>query len=151
MGKRDARLFLPEVNTSENTESGWNIVELESHRHLRQHIDELIRLSNSSSITTSEMQQRLLLGVVMFGKRFATQLVRSLHRDDQQERHTLVWLLTVLNDRDTISPLQHMAHNERLPRPVRLSASLALAGLGATKEVSDIHSGNRRVRLYAIS
>lgn len=126
-------------------------MELESHRHLRQKIDELIRLSTSQFITTSEMQQRLLLGVVMFGKRFATQLVRSLHRDDHQERHAIVWLLTVLNDKDTVLPLQQMARNERLPRPIRLSASLALAGMGATKEVEEQNNGTRHIRLYAIS
>src|SRR5579863_5921467 len=102
MGKRDARLFQDDT---------WNIVELESHRQLRQKIHELILLANSSSISTSEMQQRLLHGVVMFGKRFATQLVRSLQRDDQQERQTLVWLLTILNDQDTIQPLQQMVLN----------------------------------------
>lgn len=151
MGKRDARLFQPEANSDENFNSRWNIVELESHRHLRQKIDELIRLSTSQFITTSEMQQRLLLGVVMFGKRFATQLVRSLHRDDHQERHAIVWLLTVLNDKDTVLPLQQMARNERLPRPIRLSASLALAGMGATKEVEEQNNGTRHIRLYAIS
>ncbi len=142
MEKRDARLF---------QDDSWNIVELESHRQLRQKIHKLMLLANSSSISTSEMQQRLLHGVVMFGKRFTTQLVRSLQRDDQQERQTIVWLLTILNDQDTIQPLQQMVHNERLPRKVRLSASLALAGMGATREVTDLNNGNRRVRLYAIS
>jgi hypothetical protein len=151
MGKRDARLFQDEKNAGETLAHGWNIVELESHRQLRQTIHELMLLANSSSISTSEMQQRLLHGVVMFGKRFATQLVRSLQRDDQQERQTIVWLLTILNDQDTIQPLQQMVLNERLPRKVRLSASLALAGMGATREVADLNNGNRRVRLYAIS
>ena len=57
--------------------------DLESRRQLRHRIHELIQLSQSSSITTSEMRQHLLLGVAQFGKRFARQLVRSLHRDDQ--------------------------------------------------------------------
>lgn len=143
MGKRDARLF-----QSDTHEANWNIVELESHRQLRQQIQELITLANSSTITTEEMQKRLLQGVVMFGKRFATQLVRSLQRDDSQERQSIVWLLTVLNDKETLVPLQHMTQNERLPRAIRLSAALAIAGMGATKEVA--HTGSRRVLLYAI-
>ena len=94
------------------------------------------------------MRQYLLLSVAQFGKLFATQLVRSLQRDDQQERQAIVWLLTLLNEQETIAPLQQMSRNERLPRSIRLSASLALAGMGATKEMTD---NSRRVRLYAIS
>ena len=166
MEKRDARLFQSVSNvispsdtpdtlaTSETTETSetidttWNIVELDSHRELRQQVHELITIASSSSITTDEMRQRLLQGVVMFGKRFATQLVRSLQRDDQQERQSVVWLLTLLNDKETLSPLQQMTQNKRLPRAIRLSAALAIAGMGATKEVA--HNGSRRVRLYAI-
>jgi len=143
MEKKDARLFQDATH-----EHSWNIVELESRRQLRHRIHELIQLASSSSIPTSEMRQYLLLGVAQFGKLFATQLVRSLQRDDQQERQAIVWLLTLLNEQETIPSLQQMSRNERLPRSIRLSASLALAGMGATKEMTD---NNRRVRLYAIS
>ena len=143
MEKKDARLFQDATH-----EHSWNIVELESRRQLRYRIHELIQLASSSSIPTSEMRQHLLLGVVQFGKLFATQLVRSLQRNDQQERQAIVWLLTLLNEQETIPPLQQMSRNEQLPRSIRLSASLALAGMGATKEVTD---NSRRVRLYAIS
>ena len=150
MEKRDARLFqsASHVASSETPDTAWNIVELESQRQLRQQIHELILLANGSSITTEEIRKRLLQGVVMFGKRFATQLVRSLQRDDQQERQSVVWLLTVLNDKETLTPLHHMTQNERLPRPIRLSAAFAIAGMGATQEV--VQSGSRRVLLYAI-
>jgi hypothetical protein len=144
MEKRDARLFQAETGIQEN---GWNIVELESRRHLRRSINELIQLTTASSLTTSELQQRLHHGVALFGNHFATQLVRSLHRDDPQECQSVVWLLTTLNDKATIAQLQHIALNERLPRSLRLSASLALAGMGATREVTE---PLRRVRLYAI-
>lgn len=143
MEKKDARLFQDATH-----EHSWNIVELESRRQLRYRIHELIQLASSSSIPTSEMRQHLLLGVAQFGKLFATQLVRSLQRDDQQERQAIVWLLTLLNEQETIPSLQQMSRNERLPRSIRLSASLALAGMGATKEMTD---NSRRVRLYAIS
>jgi hypothetical protein len=93
------------------------------------------------------MRQHLRLGVAQFGKRFARQLVRSLQRDDFHERQSIVWLLTLLNEQETIPLLQHMSTNERLPRSVRLSASLGLAGMGATKEMTD---NNRRPGLYAI-
>ena len=134
MEKKDAKLFQHSTATHEQN---WNIVELESRRQLRYRIHELIRLSSSSSIPTSEMRHHLLLGVAQFGKLFATQLVRSLQRDDQQERQAIVWLLTLLNEQETIPPLQQMSRNERLPRSIRLSAALALAGMGATKEVKE--------------
>jgi hypothetical protein len=143
MGKKGARLFLPEHSK--------NIVEfevLESRRQLRLNVNELIRLANNSTITTGEMQRRLFLGVARFGTQLATQLVRSLHRDDPQERQSIVWLFTLLNDQETIMPLRQITHDKRIPRPIRLSASLALAGMGVTAETIDDY---RRVRLYAIS
>jgi hypothetical protein len=142
MEKRGARLF-------QYDEHSWNVVELEvleSRRHLHQKVNELIRLATDTSLNTQEIQQHLLLGVATFGSRLTMQLVRSLHRDDPDERQSIVWLLTVLNDRDAITPLQHMSHNERLPRLVRLSASLALAGMGATAEMIE----DRRRRLFAV-
>ncbi|HYK84712.1 MAG TPA: HEAT repeat domain-containing protein, partial [Ktedonobacteraceae bacterium] len=103
---------------------------------------------NAPTLTTSEMREYLLLGVATYGQPFATQLVRSLQSDDTQKRQNVVWLLTLLDDPETIPLLQQMSHNERLSRKIRLSASLALAGMGVTAEVLDQH---KRVRLYAIS
>lgn len=148
MEKWDARLFLSENGTSANTEVRRNIVELESHRQLRQKINELIRLSSCNAITTSEILQYLYVNVALFGEQFSTHLVRSLQRDDPSERHTIVWLLTVLNDRATIPQLQQISLNSHIPRSVRLSASLALAGMNATREVADNY---RQIHLYAIS
>lgn len=144
MEKRGARLFQQEVSTSETS---WNIVELEARRQLRQKVNELIRLCNGSTLTTSEMQHYLLLGVAEFGNQLAAQLVRSLQSDDLQKRQNVVWLLTLLNDAETIPLLQHMSRNKRLSRSVQLSASLALAGMGATAECTGTYS---RTRLYAI-
>src|SRR5947209_4924563 len=146
MEKKGARLFQPSVDTHEHD---WNIVELESRRQLRQKVNELIELSNDLTLTTSEMRQQLLLGVAMFGKQLAAQLVRSLQSDDVQKRQNIVWLLTVLDNEETIPLLQRMSLNERLPRSVRLSASLALAGMGATAET--MQQDNQHIRLYAIS
>ncbi len=143
MEKKSARLF--------QRDHGRNIVELEvleSRRHLRLSVNELIRLANNSTISTGEMQQQLFLGVSRFGTQLAAQLVRSLHRDDSQERQSIVWLLTLLNAKETITPLRHMSHDKRIPRSIRLSASLVLAGMGVTAETIDNH---RRTRLYAIS
>jgi len=148
MEKKDARLFQSEVGTGN---WGWNIVErevLESRRHLRQKVNELIGLCNVTSLTTSEIREQLLLGVATYGTSFATQLVRSLHSDDTQKRQHIVWLLTLLNDPETVPLLQHLSLDERFSRSVRLSASLALAGMGVTAEDIDKHN---RVRLYAIS
>jgi len=144
MEKRGARLFQQGGGSSETK---WNIVELESLRQLRQKVNELIRLSYDSTLTTSEMQQRLLQGVATFDNQLATRLVRSLQSDDQLERQHIVWLLTLLDDKETIPLLQRMSQNERLSRPIRLSASLALAGMGATAESSAHYQCKR---LYAI-
>ena len=145
MEKKGARLF---QQNADAFECGWNIVELDSRKQLRLKVNELLRLSHDPTLTTSEMQQHLLHGVATFGKQLATQLVRSLQRDDHQERQTIVWLLTLLNDAESVAPLRHMSRDSKLPRPVRLSASLALAGMGITPEMIDSH---RQPRLYAIS
>jgi len=131
MEKRGARLFQQGDGSGE---TNWNIVELDSRRQLRQKVNELIRLSYDSTTTTSEMQQQLLQSVAMFGNQLATRLVRSLQSDDQLKRQHIVWLLTLLDDKETIPLLQCMSQNERLCRAVRLSASLALAGMAATAE-----------------
>jgi len=144
MEKRGARLFQQGDGSGE---TNWNIVELDSRRQLRQKVNELIRLSYDSTTTTSEMRQQLLQSVAMFGNQLATRLVRSLQSDDQLKRQHIVWLLTLLDDKETIPLLQRMSQNERLSRHVRLSASLVLAGLGATAE-SAAHY--QRKHLYAI-
>lgn len=145
MEKGRARRFQP---TTTAYEQSWNVVELTTRKQVRQKVDELLRQCNDSSVTTSDMRQELLQGVAAFGNHFATQLVRSLHRDDDAERQSIIWLLTVLDSSETIPPLQHMAANKGFPRSTRLAASLALAGMGVTAETIE---KNRRVYLYALS
>lgn len=145
MGKRDARQFQHEANINEQR---WNIVELESRRQLHRKVNELIELVDDPTITTSEMRQQLLQGVAACGNRFAMQLVRSLHCEHDHERQSIVWLLTLLDDQTTIPLLQQLSHDKRQPRPVRLSAALALAGMGATAEM---RADSQCIRLYAIS
>ena len=144
MEKRGARLFQQGDGSGE---TNWNIVELDSRRQLRQKVNELIRLSYDSTTTTSEMRQQLLQSVAMFGNQLATRLVSSLQSDDQLKRQHIVWLLTLLDDKETFPLLQRMSQNERLSRPVRLSASLALAGMGATAESAAYY---QRKHLYVI-
>lgn len=148
MEKWDAGLLRQEADTHQQSR---NIVEfevLESRRQLRLTVNQLIRLARNPAHTTSEIQHHLRLSAAEFGDQFATQLVRSLDRDDPQERQGIVWLLTLLNDTETVPPLQRMSHNTRLPRSIRLSAALTLAGMGETAEMKE---ENRRIRLYAIS
>ncbi len=144
MERRDARLFQQDATIHE----GWNIVELESHRQFRRQVNELIQLTNITGITTSELQQRLASYYDSYGTRFTALLVRALHRENAQERQAIVWLLTLLDDPNTIPQLQHMSRNKHIPRSIRLSASLVLAGMGATQEVAE---EQKSVRLYAIS
>jgi HEAT repeat protein len=143
MGKRDARQF---QYTADINKQRWNIVELESRRQLRRKVNALIELVDDPTITSSDMREQLLLGVATFGEQFAMQLVRSLHRDDQRERQSIVWLLTLLEDQTTIPLLEQMSHDERQSRSIRLSAALALAGMGATAEMMD---DTWRKQLYA--
>jgi hypothetical protein len=74
-----------------------------------------------------------------FGSRFSLHLARSLQepRNNQADRQAIVWLLTLLNDKATIPLLQQIANQQRLTRAIRLSASLALAGMGATLPSED--------------
>jgi hypothetical protein len=146
MEKGSARLF--QQATSSAYEQGWNVVELETRKQVRQEIRALLCLANDLTVSTSELRHQLLQGVATFGTSFATQLVRSLHRDDYAERQSVIWLLTVLNEKETVPPLQQMANDPHLPRAIRLSASLVLAGMGVT---ADAIEKNRRVRLYALS
>jgi HEAT repeat protein len=143
MGMRDARQF---QDAADINKKRWNIVELESRRQLRRKVNELIELVDDPTITSSDMREQLLLGVATFGEQFAMQLVRSLHRDDQHERQSIVWLLTLLEDQTTIPLLEQMSHDERQSRSIRLSAALALAGMGATAEMMD---DTWHKRLYA--
>ena len=143
MGKKGVRLFQPE-----HSRNIRELEVLEYRRQLRQKVNELIRLANNSTIPTEEMQRKLTLGVARFGTQLSSQLLRSLHREDSQERQSIVWLLILLNDKVTVAPLQHISQDKRIPRSIRISASLALAGLGATLETIEYH---RRTRLYAIS
>jgi HEAT repeat protein len=144
----DARLSQHEAGIDDHTEQDWNIVELESRRHLRSKMNELIHLTTSSTLTTHDLQHSLHLSRTIFGSRFLSQLVRALQRENRAERQAVVELLTLLNDKETIAPLQQIAQNERLSRSVRLSASLALAGMGVSREMTDTQ---QRRRLYAIS
>lgn len=145
MEKGDARQFL---HAASSEPVSRNIVELESHRHLYNKVNELINIAASSNISTHEMRQLLHFNSNSFGSRFATQLVRALQREDEDEREAVVWLLTVLDDPQTIPQLQHLALNQNLIRATRLAASLALAGMGATREMT---ATPRRRLLYAIS
>ena len=148
MGKKSARLFQKETNS---LEFYGNIVELEvleSRRHLRLKVNELIRLVTNSSASTEEIQRYLSLSLTEFGAQLSSQLLRSLNRDDPQERQSIVWLLVLLNDSQTIAPLRNISIDKRIPRSIRISASLALAGMGATAETNENY---RYTRLYAIS
>ena len=145
MEKGRARRFQP---TTPASEQSWNIVEFTTRIQVRQMINELLLQCSTLNATTSEIRQQLLQGATAFGNDFATQLVRSLHREDDAERQSLIWLLTVFNAHETIQPLQEMAANKHLPRAIRLAAALALAGMGVTAETIQ---QNRRVHLYALS
>lgn len=153
MEKKSARLFWQSVEeqTARQTshEQGWNIVELNFRRQLRRKVNELIRNVNDPTLTTSDMREHLQCARASFGSQLAAQLVRSLHHTDPQERQSAIWLLTLLNDSTAIAPLMRMSHNAQLPRAVRLSASLALAGMGQAPTI--IEAQNMPPRLYAIS
>ena len=138
MEKKGARLFQKETNSLEFYRNIVELEVLESRRHLRQKVNELIRLATNSSASTEEIQRQLSLSLTEFGAQLSSQLLRSLNRDDLQERQSIVWLLILLNDAQTIAPLQHISLDKCIPRSIRLSASLALAGMGATAETNKI-------------
>jgi hypothetical protein len=148
MEKWDTMLFQQEADSYQPYRNIVGFEVLEARRQLRLKVNELIQLASNSTLASSEIQQHLLLSAATFGDQLAPQLVRSLHRDNLQERQSIVWLLTLLNDPETVTPLQHMSHNKRLPRSIRLSAALVLAGMGATAESREEYN---RIRLYAIS
>jgi len=130
MEKWGSRRHLQEAAPNEGSRT---IVELQSRRQLRQAVNELIQLTLHSPLTRHDLQQQLHSCITCFGPQYGAQLVHSLRYHDHTARQAIVWLLTLLNDQDTIPLLQHMALNIRLSRSVRLSASLALAGMGATR------------------
>ncbi len=146
MEKGSARLF--QQATPDAFEQNWNIVELKTRTHIRQHIANLLQLTSDETVTRSDLQQALRHCVATFGTDFSLQLVRALRRATHEERQSLVWLLTVLDARETIPPLQRMSGDANQPRAVRLSAALALAGLGVTAE--NIQQ-QQRVHLYIMS
>ena len=148
MEKKGAKLFQKEANSFEFCRNIVELEVLESRRQLRQKVNELIRLATNSSASTEEIRQHLSLSLKEFGTQLSSQLLRSLTRYNPQERHSIVWLLILLNDAQTIALLRHISLDERIPRSIRFSASLALAGMGATAETN---KNCRRTRLYAIS
>jgi HEAT repeat protein len=144
MEKWDARPLQSEYPTEED---GWNVFKLESRKNLHSKIHEFIDLTTNSNLSTSEIQQRLQLCRQQYGKPFAILLVHYLKRTDVAEREAIVWLLTQLQDQDTIPLLQRLSQHKQQPRSVRLSAALALAGMGQTPEMITA----ARPFLYAIS
>lgn len=146
MGKGSVRPF--QRATPNALEQNWNVVELETRKQVRRRINALLRLSSDMMVSTGEVRQQLLQDAATFGRLFTTQLVRALHRNDHAERQSVIWLLTVLNDKETIPPLRHMLANPCLPRAIRLAAALTLAGMGVTAE--DFKQ-QRRVHLYVMS
>ncbi|HLG74945.1 MAG TPA: hypothetical protein VKX46_00945 [Ktedonobacteraceae bacterium] len=139
MEKWDTGPFQPSpapATTAHSTEQTWNVVELEPHKQLRHTIRELLRLTLESNLTTHDIQQHLQSSLATFGPRFTRQLVRSLQREDEDERAAIVWLLTVLNDTEAIPHLQMLGRQKHVPHPIRLSAALALAGMNATREIA---------------
>ena len=148
MGEKGTRLFPKEVQTRKLNRNIVELEVLESRRLLRQKIFELTQMATNFSISTDEIQRQLYLDLSEFGSQLTSQLLRSLNRDEPMVRQSIIRLLILLNDTQIIEPLRHMSLDKRLSRPVRLSASLALAGLEGTEKTHDIE---RRTRLYAIS
>jgi hypothetical protein len=147
MEKKGARLFPIKANSLEIYR---NIVELEvfeSRRQLRQKVNQLIRLVTNTTASTEEIQRNLSLILTEFGEQLSSQLLRSLMRTDPQERHAIVLLLILLNDAQTIATLRDISMDERFSRQIRLSASLALAGMGETEETKNNYP---RSNLHAI-
>jgi hypothetical protein len=144
MEKWDARPLQPEDPAEEY---GWNVLKLESRKNLHSKIHEFIDLTTQSTLSTRDIQQRLQLCQRHYGKTFAALLVHFLKQTDAVEREAIIWLLTQLQDQNTIPLLQQLAQNKQQPHSVRLSASLALAGMGQTPEMMT----TARPCLYAIS
>jgi hypothetical protein len=148
MGKKGARLFQKEANSNESSRNVVELEVLESRRQLRQQVNELIRLATNTGASTEEIQHYVSSILTESGAQLSLQLLRSLNRDDPQERQSIVWLLILLDDAQTIEQLRHISREEHFPRSIRLSASLALAGMDATTETAVNY---RHTNLYAIS
>ncbi len=148
MGEKGARLFPKESSILELNRKIVELEVLESRRLLRHKVSDLIQLTMNSTTSTKEIQEQLYLDLSAFGSQLCPQLLRSLNRDDLLARQAIVRLFILLNDAQTIEPLRHMSLDKRLTRPVRLSASLALAGMGVTEEAKEYSPS---VLLYAVS
>lgn len=146
MEKRDTLLSMHKAGTP----SSGTIVELMSHFQLRRSIDELIHLTMDNSLSTTDLSHRVHEYSRLYGSRFSASLVRSLQSHDAATRQSIIWLLTILGDEATVPLLKQLASNQKQSRLIRLSASLALAGMGATPEVAAAPSPNKYARLYAI-
>jgi hypothetical protein len=144
MEKWDARPLQSDCPTAED---GWNVFKLESRKNLHSKIHEFIDLTIHSTLSSSEIHQRLQQCQQHYGQPFTNLLVHYLKRTNSVEREALVWLLTQLQDQDTIPLLQKLSQQKQQPRSVRLSAALALAGMGETSEMLT----TTRPFLYAIS
>ncbi len=131
MENGDGRPFQQENDINVNS---WNVLELESHMQLRNKISELINLTNNSMLSTSDLRGQLGICKKKFGKSFPRQLVRALQNEDEIVREAVVWLLTQLDEPDTIPLLKKLTQQEEQPQAIRLSAALALAGMGVTAE-----------------
>ena len=116
-----------------------HILELESQRELRRQTNKIVQYCHSTTVTTSELRQHLQACMAAFGSRFSLHLARSLQepRSNLADRQAIVCLLTLLNDKATLPLLQQIARQQRFSRTIRLSASLALAGMGATLPSED--------------
>ncbi len=146
MEKWDARPFQQESDTYID---GWNVLELESRRQLRDKISELINLTNSSTLSTNALREQLDLCKRHFGKIFFRQLVHALQSEDEFEREAIVWLLVQLDEHDTIPLLKKLTQQEGQSRAIRLSAALALAGMGVTAEYYTV-SADTKSQIKAI-
>jgi hypothetical protein len=144
MERWDARPFQQAITSDKHS---WNVFELESRKYLRSKIHELIELTNHSTLSTKEIQQRLYLYRNQFGKQFSLHLIHALQRTDRFEREAVIWLLLQLNDHTTIPLLEILSRHPQQARTTRLSAALVLAGMGVTREMVS----TRPPRLYALS
>ena len=137
MEKKGASLFQTEANSLKFSRNIVELEVLETRRRLRQKVCELIRLATYSNASTEEIKHSLSLRRKEFGAQLSSQLLRSLSRADYPERQSIVLLLILLNDPQIIASLRHISLDSSISRSIRLSAALALAGMGATVEAKD--------------
>ena len=72
MGKKGARLFQKETHSLEFCRNIVELEVLESRRHLRQKVNELIRLATNSSASTEEVQRQLSLSLTGYGAQLSS-------------------------------------------------------------------------------